>query len=186
MKRFIKIFVASILLISLFVNSAFAVCDWGVDERGNKFGYKRFCVVIKDEYSSEPETVIKHFESVYDVVKVEVISDLEDVDHPLMLLVHLPVLSEEYFYSIYDAVAEDPYVEFVFKDYYISPVDSYLGDVNQDGEIQTDDARTILMYAAGQLVPPNLTQKMLADADRDGVITTQDARYVLSVACGIM
>lgn len=183
MKKYIKILVASILLIGLLINNVCAVCEWGVDERG-KFSYEDFVVVIKEEYTNEPEVVIAHLESEFDVDEVIILSSTEDVDQPLTLLVYLPVLGEEYFYSIYDAIAEDPYVDFVFKNYYMGPLN--LGDVNQDEKIQTDDARTILKFAAGQLEPKTLTEKMLADVDRDGVITTKDARYALSVACGIV
>lgn len=185
MKKYIKILVISILLIGLLINNVCAVCEWGVDENG-KFSYKYIMVVVKEEYTDEPENVIAHIESTLDVDGVKILSVTEEYGPPLILLIYLPVLSEEYFYSIYNALSQDPYVEFAFKEYHIGPDKSYLGDVNQDGKIQTDDARTILMYAAGHNEPKTTTEKMLADADRDGVITTQDARYALSVACGIL
>ena len=185
MKKIVKILVASVLLTCLLINSVFAVSDWGVDEKG-KFSYKYILVVVKDEHTNEPETVMEHIKTELGVEEIEIISDTADAEQPLILLVYLPVLSEEYFYSVYDALETDPYVDFVFKDYYLGPFVSYLRDVNQDGKIQTDDTRTILMYAAGQLDPTTKTQKILANADGDGVITTQDARYALSVACGII
>lgn len=187
MERYIKILVASFLLIGLLINNVCAVCNWGVDENG-KFSYKYIMVIIKDEYTNDPEAVIEHIKTEFNVEDVKITSDTdgENLDQPLTLLLYLPVLSEEYFYSVYDGLSVDPYVEIAFKDYYTGPVKSYLGDVNQDGKIQTDDARTILKFAAGQLEPKTLTEKMLADADRDGVITTQDAKYALSVACGII
>lgn len=59
------------------------------------------------------------------------------------------------------------------------------GDMNNDGEVTTDDALTVLRFAAGQLEPTS-TQKTLADMDGDGVITTADARRVLMEAAGIV
>ena len=185
MKRFFEVFLVSVLLTCLLINNVFAVCEWGVDEYG-KFSYNHVMVFIKEEYTNEPETVIKNIESNFDVVSAEIISVTEDPEQPLVLLVKLPVLHEKYFYSIYNALLEEEYVDFVAKSYYMASEKSYLGDINQDEKIQTDDARTILMYAAGQLEPETTTQKILADADGDGAITTQDARYALLVACGII
>lgn len=59
------------------------------------------------------------------------------------------------------------------------------GDVDSDGKVTTDDARTVLKIAAGQ-IKPTASQNKLADMDGDGVITTGDARLVLMEASGIV
>ena len=183
MKKAIKIIITPVLLIGLFVNTVFAATEWGVDEKG-KFCYKHILVIIKDEYTNESETIIEHIESQYGVEKIKITS--EDGTKPLTLLVYLPALGEEYFYSVFDSISQDEYVEIAVKEYYVGDDKSYLGDVNQDGKIQTDDARMILKFAAGHIEPETKTQKILADVNEDGVIATEDARYVLSVACGII
>ncbi len=60
------------------------------------------------------------------------------------------------------------------------------GDIDNDGYITTEDARTALLVAAG------ISDKVLrgldfesADIDSDGRITTQDARNILKVAAGM-
>ena len=185
MKKIIKTSVISILLIGLLINSAYAVYDWGIDDDG-KFSYSKVMVFIKEEYTNDPETVINNIKRKYDVISAEVISDIKDPEHPLILLVKLPVSDEDFFYSTYNSLSQDKYVELVFKVYYVGADKSYLGDVNQDGRIQTDDACTILRYAAGHIEPETKTQEILADVDEDGVITTLDAKCALSVACGII
>ncbi|MBO5065321.1 MAG: dockerin type I repeat-containing protein [Clostridia bacterium] len=183
MKKIIRILVVSFLLIGVLVNNACAGEEWGIDEKG-KFCCKHILVIIKDEYINEPETVVTHIKTEYGVERVIITSETDA--QPLTLLVVLPILGEKYFYSVFDALSQDKYVEFAFKEYYVGTDKSYLGDVNQDGRIQTDDAYAILRYAAGHIEPETKTQEILADVDEDGLITTQDARYALSVACGII
>lgn len=58
------------------------------------------------------------------------------------------------------------------------------GDIDGDGEVSTDDARTALRAATGL---ENLTaeQKAAADVDGDGEITPADARSIMRNAVGI-
>ena len=96
MKKIIKTSVISILLIGLLINSAYAVYDWGIDDDG-KFSYSKVMVFIKEEYTNDPETVINNIKRKYDVISAEVISDIKDPEHPLILLVKLPVSDEDFF-----------------------------------------------------------------------------------------
>ena len=59
-----------------------------------------------------------------------------------------------------------------------------MGDLDGNGKVTTNDARTVLRVAIGleQLTPE---QKRLADADGNGKITTNDARSVLRCAIGL-
>lgn len=186
MNRFIKIFITSTLFISLFINNISAVSSWGVDEIG-KFSFKNITVVVKDEYSQESEIVIEYIQFNYCVENVKIISESTNTSErtPLILLVTLPLSDENQFYITTDKFANDQYIEKVLKDYYMTTDKSYLGDANQDSKITTDDARTILKYAAGQIEIKTKTEKILADVNQDGIITTQDARHTLAICCGI-
>lgn len=58
------------------------------------------------------------------------------------------------------------------------------GDVNGDGEVTTEDARTVLRVATG-IENLNENSMNVADADGDGKITTADARQILREAAGL-
>jgi hypothetical protein len=58
------------------------------------------------------------------------------------------------------------------------------GDVNNDGNIRSNDATLILRIVAGLLVP-NDYQKCAADANNDGQIRSNDATIVLRKAAGL-
>jgi DNA-binding beta-propeller fold protein YncE len=58
------------------------------------------------------------------------------------------------------------------------------GDVNNDGNIRSNDAMLILRIAAG-LLEPNDYQKCAADVNGDGKIRSNDAMLVLRQAAGI-
>ena len=94
-------------------------------------------------------------------------------------------MDEEEYNSTFKALSKDKYVERVIKDYYMTPNNSYLGDIDQDGKITTEDARIILKIAAGQIQISTETEKHLADANQDGIITIQDAVDVLKISCEI-
>ncbi len=55
------------------------------------------------------------------------------------------------------------------------------GDVNDDGRVNTKDARLILRYAA-RLSSLTELQKIAADADGNGKVTASDARRILRVS----
>lgn len=186
MKRFVKVFITSILLIGLFINNTFAIGSWGVDEHG-AFSFDEILVVVKDEYSRESEAVIEHIKSDYCVENVKVISESNESSESvtLTLVVYLPVSDENGFYTTVDSLAGDIYVAAILKNYRMAPDKAYLGDMNQDGKVTTDDARTILKYAADQIEVKTKTEKFLADVDKDGKITTEDARLALAMSCGI-
>lgn len=58
------------------------------------------------------------------------------------------------------------------------------GDMDGNGTVSTNDARTVLQIAAGHIRPTN-AQKSLADMNNDGVISLEDARQTLVIASGI-
>ena len=60
-----------------------------------------------------------------------------------------------------------------------------LGDVNQDGTINSLDASAILMYLVG-LTTFTSEQMLIADVDGDGLITSADASYLLQYLVGII
>ncbi len=186
MNKFISIVVLIVLLIGLFISNAYATNCWGVDENG-KYSFRKIIVIIKDEYSQEAEIIINHLQSTYPIEKVEITSEDGNVssENYLILVLNLQELDEDKFNSIFEALSKDNYVEKAFKDYYMTPNNSYLGDIDQDGKITTDDARTILRDAAGQTQISTETEKYLADANQDGIITIQDAVDVLKISCKI-
>ena len=53
-----------------------------------------------------------------------------------------------------------------------------LGDVNEDGQITTADARAVIEMTL-RLKTPTATQKLAADVNRDNQITTADARRII-------
>ena len=64
-----------------------------------------------------------------------------------------------------------------------STVEYMLGDVNNDGEVTTADARLILRSASLlEPIEPGTAAYFSADVDLDGVITTEDWRLVLRSA----
>ena len=61
---------------------------------------------------------------------------------------------------------------------YSAPV---FGDVNSDGSITADDARTVLRASVG-LTQLSDEEKIFADMNRDGRITADDARTILRIS----
>lgn len=59
-----------------------------------------------------------------------------------------------------------------------------LGDVDRDGKVTVNDARTVLRVAVG-LEMISAEGKKLADADSDGSVTVADARTILRMAVGL-
>lgn len=65
-----------------------------------------------------------------------------------------------------------------------TPAPSYtLGDVNQDGKINSNDALAILQYSTGTKTL-NANQLKAGDMNRDGKVNSNDALVVLSVSTG--
>lgn len=64
---------------------------------------------------------------------------------------------------------------------YSAPV---FGDVNSDGSITADDARTVLRASVG-LTQLSDEEKIFADMNRDGRITADDARTILRISVGL-
>lgn len=66
-------------------------------------------------------------------------------------------------------------------------VKRYLGDLDNDGEVSSADARSILLVALEITAPENLSEEELlcADVDGNGSVTVADAREALLVALGI-
>lgn len=62
--------------------------------------------------------------------------------------------------------------------------DILLGDVNQDGKVNSRDARMILRYIAGLLEGETLDTK-LADFNKDGQINSRDVRAILVHIAGL-
>lgn len=186
MNKPIRVLITTIILLSLLVNSMSAFASWGVDENG-KYSFDKITVIVNGNYSQNPESVIEHIQLNYPTESVKIISENTDnsTEQPLILLVELSALDESGFKEIVETLSEEQYAEYVLKEYYMTPIESYLGDVNQDGKLTTEDARMVLEYAACQTETKTETEKFLADADRDGIITTQDAIYVLKACSGI-
>ena len=186
MNKPIRVLITSIILLSLSVNSISAFASWGVDENG-KYSFDKILVVVNGSYLQNPESIIEDMQLNYPVESIKIISENTDssTEVPLVLLLNLSELDESSFKTTVEALSNEQYTENVLKDYYMTPIETYLGDVNQDGKITTEDARMVLKYAANQIQIKTETEKFLADADRDGIITTQDATYVLKVCSGI-
>lgn len=61
---------------------------------------------------------------------------------------------------------------------------NYLGDVNQDGAVNTVDARWILQIASG-IREADARLLSIADMNRDSKVNTVDARWALQTASGL-
>ena len=59
------------------------------------------------------------------------------------------------------------------------------GDVNRDGQVGTDDARTILRFSVLLERPKDYLVQILADMDSSGSVTAADARLALRTAVGL-
>lgn len=59
-----------------------------------------------------------------------------------------------------------------------------LGDVDENGAVNTTDARRILQYAAQHIGGGELTLAT-ADVNEDGLVNTTDARFALQIAAGM-
>ncbi len=72
------------------------------------------------------------------------------------------------------------------QQWYLEPICYQIGDVNRDGSITADDARTVLQYSSGtediELSTSRNVLIYLADADSDGQITAADARLILRIS----
>lgn len=60
-----------------------------------------------------------------------------------------------------------------------------LGDVNEDGDIDSKDALRVLRIAA-ELVTPTETERLASDVNGDGAVDAKDALRVLRYAAGII
>ena len=58
------------------------------------------------------------------------------------------------------------------------------GDVNSDGIISADDARTIMRICVGA-EHADKERLLLADTDKNGIVTSEDARVALRIATGL-
>lgn len=58
-----------------------------------------------------------------------------------------------------------------------------LGDVNNDGKINSSDALLVLKYSAGNKITGTF-DKVKADVNFDGKINAADANYILKIASG--
>lgn len=186
MKKAIKVFLTTILFISLLTNS-FCAADWGVDESG-KYGLDKILLILNETYSTEPETAVSHIKNNYCVDKIKINTKQEDIseEYPyVMLVLFLPKMEEEAYLQMFNKLSQEEYTYEISKDYHTGPYSDFLGDLNQDGRFTTDDARIVLQYATGITKAKTETQKHLADTNRDGQITLQDATYVLKVCCNI-
>lgn len=186
MNKFVNVIVTTLLVISLFINNACATSSWGVDENG-KYSFRRLSLIVKEEYINQPEMLIDHLQNTYPIEKAEITSENGSFSNENHLIIGLTMqdLDEARFSATFEALSRDEYVEKVFKDYYMTPNESYLGDIDQDGKITTDDARTILRVAAGLTTIRTETEMHLADANQDGIITIEDAVHVLKTCCKI-
>ena len=65
-----------------------------------------------------------------------------------------------------------------------TPAPSYtLGDVNQDGKINSNDALAILQYSTGAKTL-SANQLKAGDLNKDGKVNSNDALIVLSISTG--
>ncbi len=79
-------------------------------------------------------------------------------------------------YKNYKIVTETPVTP--------TPAPSYtLGDVNQDGKINSNDALAILQYSTGAKTL-NANQLKAGDLNKDGKVNSNDALIVLSISTG--
>lgn len=73
--------------------------------------------------------------------------------------------------------------------WFFEPICYQVGDIDMDGSIDADDARTVLQYSAGMgdLGSSSLKNVLLylADADSDGQITAADSRLILRISAGL-
>ena len=73
--------------------------------------------------------------------------------------------------------------------WFFEPICYQVGDIDMDGSIDADDARTVLQYSAGtgELGSSTYTNVLLylADADSDGQITAADSRLILRISAGL-
>ena len=56
---------------------------------------------------------------------------------------------------------------------------AYLGDVNLDGKVTSEDSRLILRMSVG-----SEKEKALADVNQDGAVTSEDSRLALRMSTG--
>ena len=71
----------------------------------------------------------------------------------------------------------------IFKLEFRDPYAALMGDANNDGNVDTTDARLVLRYAAGH-VDKNQLNLSTSDVDGDGKVNTTDARLILQKAAG--
>lgn len=90
-------------------------------------------------------------------------------------------------YYIYISSTEDGYIQVGSFDVVASWVEGTytLGDVNEDGAINSSDAVQILRYAAGLTSYIESDTEVVADINMDGSINSSDAVQVLRYAAGL-
>jgi hypothetical protein len=69
------------------------------------------------------------------------------------------------------------------KTYFDYEFTAEFGDVNEDGNIDSTDARLVLQYAVGKIDETAITLE-LADVDGSGTVDSTDARLILQYAVG--
>lgn len=187
MNKIIKILISTILLTVLLFNNICFAASWGVDETG-KYSFEKITVVVKKQYSNDDTVAINHLKTLYPFNNIKIISEKANTaeESELILLISHPFSDEKEFNKVMTMLNEDYTVDAVLKNYYMTPADSYMGDITKDGVISLEDACSILKIAAGIDKTQTETEKILADVDKDGIITIQDARTVLKKSCGII
>lgn len=187
MSKIIKILISTILLTVLLFNNICFAASWGVDETG-KYSFEKITVVVKKQYSNDDTVAINHLKTLYPFNNIKIISEKANTaeESELILLISHPFSDEEEFNKVITMINEDYTVDAVLKNYYMTPADSYMGDITKDGVISLEDACSILKIAAGINKTQTETDNFLADVNNDGLINVEDARIVLKKSCGII
>lgn len=86
------------------------------------------------------------------------------------------VLAERKIYITYCCQVEIKDLDFTARKF---------GDIDDDGKVTTEDARTALRHALGLELIKNSDGQVYADVDFDGDINTEDARLILRMALGM-
>lgn len=187
MNKITTILISTILLTILLFNNLCFAASWGVDKSG-KYSFNKITVIIKKEYSNDETVAINHIKTLYPFNDIKITSEESSTaeESELILLISHPFSDEEEFNKAFTVLNEDYTVYAVLKDYYMTPADSYMGDMNKDGVISSEDACLILKIAAGINKTRTETDSNLADVNNDGLINVEDARTVLKKSCGII
>ncbi len=85
---------------------------------------------------------------------------------------------------VYGAATEDDRFGKVRDMFEFTFASDIKGDVDEDGEVSSSDARIVLRASVG-LEELSVVQKSRGDVDSDGVLSSSDARAILRVAVGL-